>query len=119
MASKTFVRTLRAASKQKVPSGSLQKRSFSSVLAARPAVPQPRAAFVPAQQTRGVKTIDFAGTKEVVYGKIDRPQRSFKANKCRTRGLAQREAPRTPPDSAYTGSLLTLRRNTSRMIHWL
>ena len=69
MASKTFVRTLRAASKQKLPSGTVPKRNFSSALAARPAAAaQSKVHFAPAQQTRGVKTIDFAGTKEVVYG---------------------------------------------------
>ena len=70
MASKSFVRTLRAASKQKIPSGTLQKRTFSSALAARPAVAAPRAAYAAPvqQQTRGLKTIDFAGTKEDVYG---------------------------------------------------
>jgi hypothetical protein len=70
MAVKTFARTLRAASKQKISAGSLQKRGFSSALAARPAVAAPRAAFIAPvqQQTRGVKTIDFAGTKEKVYG---------------------------------------------------
>ena len=74
MASKTFVRSLRAASKQKLPSQPLQQRTFTSALAVRPAVAAnarvPRAA--PAQQqTRGVKTIDFAGTKETVYGTAD------------------------------------------------
>ena len=71
MASKTFVRTLRAASKQKLPLGTVQKRSFTSAPAARPATAAPRAAFVaPAQQqTRGIKTVDFAGVKEDVYGK--------------------------------------------------
>jgi hypothetical protein len=82
MASKSFVRTLRAASKQKIPSGSLQKRGFSSALAARPAVAAPRAAFVApvVQQTRGVKTIDFAGTSETVYGEHDLSKRWTQAD---------------------------------------
>lgn len=76
MASKTFVRSIRAASKQKLPAGSLQKRSYSSVLAIRPTLAaQPKAAFAaPAQQTRGIKTIDFAGTKETVFEREDWPR---------------------------------------------
>ena len=70
MASKTFARTLRTASKQKIPSQTFQKRPFTSVLATRPAVVANARAAVPAvqQQTRGIKTIDFAGTKETVFG---------------------------------------------------
>lgn len=73
MASKSFARSLRAASKQaKAPTQAFQRRSFVSALASRPVV-TPRAAIVPVQQTRGVKTIDFAGTKEDVYGKLLSP----------------------------------------------
>jgi ketol-acid reductoisomerase len=74
MASKTFVRTLRAASKTKAPTQPLQKRTFTSALAVRPAVAAVNgrsAAQSPVQQqSRGVKTIDFAGTKEKVYGML-------------------------------------------------
>ena len=72
MASKTFVRTLRTASKQKISSQTVPKRSFTSVLIARPTVTAAtRAPFTSPvqQQTRGVKTIDFAGSKEQVFGK--------------------------------------------------
>lgn len=71
MSSKNLVRALRAASKQKIPSQSFQKRSFVSTVVTRPAVvANARAAFAgpTQQQTRGVKTIDFAGTKEQVFG---------------------------------------------------
>jgi len=71
MASKTFARTLRTASKQKIATPSIPKRSFVSAGASRPVVAaSQRTSFAaPAQQqTRGVKTIDFAGTKEDVYG---------------------------------------------------
>lgn len=74
MASKTFVRTLRTASKQKISTPSVQKRSITSTLAAtRPvaaAVQRPAFTAPSQQQTRGIKTIDFAGTKETVFGMI-------------------------------------------------
>jgi len=73
MASKTFVRTLRTASKQKITTpASVQTRSFVSAGAVRPVIAATsRTAFTAPsvqQQKRGVKTIDFAGTKEKVYG---------------------------------------------------
>jgi ketol-acid reductoisomerase len=71
MASKTLARALRTASKQKIASPSIQKRTFVSALAVRPTIAATqRAAFAAPiqQQTRGVKTIDFAGTSEKVYG---------------------------------------------------
>ncbi len=71
MASKTLARTLRTASKQKIASPSIPKRTFVSAVAVRPTIAAAqRSAFTaPAQQqTRGVKTIDFAGTSEKVYG---------------------------------------------------
>ena len=76
MASKTFARTLRTASKQKLSTQPLQKRTFTSALATRPAaVAAVRTAFAgPAQQTRGVKTIDFAGHKEQVFEREDWPR---------------------------------------------
>ena len=76
MASKTFARTLRTASKQKLSTQPLQKRTFSSALATRPAaVAAVRTAFAgPVQQTRGVKTIDFAGHKEQVFEREDWPR---------------------------------------------
>merc|ERR1712000_760190 len=77
MASKTFARTLRTASKQKITAPSVPKRSFVSAVATRPVVAaHQRASFAgPAQQQiRGVKTIDFAGTKEDVYERADWPR---------------------------------------------
>ena len=45
-----------------------QRRTFiAAVNAAKCAAPR-AAVTVPFQQRRGVKTIDFAGTKETVYG---------------------------------------------------
>jgi ketol-acid reductoisomerase len=78
MASRTFGTSLRAASKAKVPFQSFPRRSFVSALAARPALTTlAKAALTPSirQQTRGVKTIDFAGHKETVYG--ERSEFSF------------------------------------------
>jgi len=69
MASRTFVRALRSpASRQFV--APVQKRTIVTAFsAARAAVAvAPRFAGVPLQQKRGVKTIDFAGVKEEVYG---------------------------------------------------
>jgi ketol-acid reductoisomerase len=77
MASKTFVRTLRTASKQKISSPSVQKRSIATALTTRPvtaAAPRPAFAAPSQQHTRGVKTIDFAGTKEKVYEREDWPR---------------------------------------------
>lgn len=51
----------------------VSRRTFVSAAAARPAVAAAsRSAFAApaAQQTRGIKTIDFAGTKETVYGEF-------------------------------------------------
>ena len=95
MASKTFVRSLRAASKQKLSSQPLQKRTFTSALAIRPVVAANTRApqIAPAQQqTRGVKTIDFAGHKEAVYGKRVSYTLSRLLTLYRARGLAERKA---------------------------
>lgn len=65
MASKTIPRALRLSSRVAVP-----RRTFASAVRARPSV-APAAAAVRSPVTvpaRGVKTIDFAGTKEDVYG---------------------------------------------------
>ena len=68
MASRSFNKALRAASRQKLPSTSIQRRSFVSALAIRPTATVLARPALAAQQTRGVKTIDFAGHKETVYG---------------------------------------------------
>jgi ketol-acid reductoisomerase len=71
MASRSFSKTLRSPLARQVASPRVQQRSFTAarglvraVAAARPAV------AVSQQQVRGVKTIDFAGVKEDVYGEL-------------------------------------------------
>lgn len=53
-----------------------QRRTFVSAMGAATrataAVARPAFAAPFQQQTRGVKTIDFAGTKEDVYGELER-----------------------------------------------
>lgn len=71
MASKSFARTLRAVSKQTNAAKPVQKRTFSSALAVRPiagANAKTNSFAASQQQSRGLKTIDFAGTKETVFG---------------------------------------------------
>jgi len=73
MASRTASKALRSSIVQQLASTpAVQRRTFVSAVnaafKARPsAATVPRAVFA-AQQTRGVKTVDFAGHKEVVYG---------------------------------------------------
>ena len=67
MASRPAARALRQSIRQLAPA--VQRRTFVSAVnnSARATVAAaPRAVFH--QQSRGVKTIDFAGTKETVYG---------------------------------------------------
>ena len=74
MASRGLPRALRAATKQKLPSQAFQRRTLSTALSARPtAATATKASFAGAfqQQTRGVKTVDFAGHKEQVFGMCD------------------------------------------------
>lgn len=47
------------------------RRTFVSAINAAARRPAAKAAVAASQQVRGVKTIDFAGTKEVVYGKMN------------------------------------------------
>ena len=71
MASHSFSRALRSSLTRQLTSPAIQRRTLISALRyartglAAPLKPASVASF---QQTRGVKTIDFAGTKEVVYG---------------------------------------------------
>jgi len=67
MASKHASRALRSSLKQ-ITAPRIQQRTLAAaVSAARPAWQKTAApAFV--QQTRSMKTVDFAGDKEVVYG---------------------------------------------------
>jgi ketol-acid reductoisomerase len=69
MASRPVSRALRQTARQ-LAAAPAQKRTFVSALRAG-ATAAPRAAVTTQfQQTRGVKTIDFAGTKEEVYGEF-------------------------------------------------
>lgn len=71
MASKALGRSLRSVGKQPIPKATVPRRSFIPVVAARPIVPytaRPAFSRFSSQQIRGIKTIDFAGTKETVYG---------------------------------------------------
>lgn len=74
MASRSFTKTLRApVARQLASVPRVQQRTF--VAAARAAVragavARPVAAGPAQQQARGMKTIDFAGHKEDVYGKL-------------------------------------------------
>jgi ketol-acid reductoisomerase len=70
MASRPVTRALRQTARQLVAAPA-QKRTFVSALRAG-ATAAPKVAVTPSfQQRRGVKTIDFAGTKEVVYGNFE------------------------------------------------
>lgn len=72
MASRPAARALRQSARQ-LAAAPAQKRTFvSAINAARAGVAAaPKAAVTSQfQQTRGVKTIDFAGTKETVYGEF-------------------------------------------------
>jgi hypothetical protein len=71
MASRPVTRALRQTARQ-LAATPAQKRTFVSALSAGAKKAAPRAAVTSQfQQTRGVKTIDFAGTKETVYGKFE------------------------------------------------
>jgi ketol-acid reductoisomerase len=69
MASRSFSRAIRAPLARQLASPAVAQRSLTAArslarLAVRPA------AVGPAQQVRGMKTMDFAGHKEDVYGMI-------------------------------------------------
>ena len=71
MASRSFSRTLRTPLARQLTSPVAQRRTFVAALSnARTTLPNASKAFVYAglQQKRGVKTIDFAGHKEKVFG---------------------------------------------------
>ena len=72
MASRSFSKALRAPLARQFVSPAAQRRTFVSALGVvRPGVASStRAVFAgQIQQTRGVKTIDFAGHKETVFGR--------------------------------------------------
>lgn len=82
MASRSASRALRASAKQ-LATPAVQRRTFVSALnAARAGVTAaPRAAVTaPFVQKRGVKTVDFAGTKETVYGRFSCARGSVRSN---------------------------------------
>ena len=71
MASRSFSRTLRSSLTHQLTSPASQRRTLISASKyGRKGLAAPlKPAFAASlQQTRGLKTIDFAGTKEVVYG---------------------------------------------------
>ena len=72
MASRSFSKTLRAGARQ-LAAPRVQQRTFVAArqLVRAAAVARPALAGA-AQQTRGLKSMDFAGHKEDVYGKSDR-----------------------------------------------
>ncbi|KAF2792607.1 ketol-acid reductoisomerase [Melanomma pulvis-pyrius CBS 109.77] len=74
MASRPAARALRQSVRQLAPA--VQRRTFISAVntTARAAVASAPKAAVFQQQVRGVKTIDFAGTKEDVYERADWPK---------------------------------------------
>jgi len=73
MASRTFSKALRSPLGRQLASPAVQTRTFvSAVGALRATAVSSRTAARPAQQqVRGVKTIDFAGSKEEVWGKLN------------------------------------------------
>lgn len=71
MASRNFSKALRPLARQ-LASPAVQQRTFVAAAGAvRASAVAARVAAAPAkQQVRGVKTIDFAGSKEDVYGEL-------------------------------------------------
>ena len=67
MASRQITRALRSPLAKQLNAPA--RRTFVSAVNAATRRPAARAAVAASQQVRGVKTIDFAGTKEKVYGK--------------------------------------------------
>ena len=73
MASHSFARALRTPLTRQLTAPATQRQNFlsaSKIVRACFATPLKPAAGAVFQQTRGVKTIDFAGTKETVYGNL-------------------------------------------------
>ncbi|KAL3960914.1 hypothetical protein ACCO45_006031 [Purpureocillium lilacinum] len=78
MASRSFSKTLRANVARQLALPRVQQRSYIAgrnlARATAAAVARPALAGPAAQQVRGVKTMDFAGSKEDVYERADWPQ---------------------------------------------
>lgn len=73
MASRSASRAFRSSLKQlKAPSSGVQQRTFVSAVnaASRPTLQPAQKAASAFVQQRGVKTVDFAGHKEQVYGQL-------------------------------------------------
>ncbi len=73
MAARSFSKTARSQLARQLAAPRVQQRTFVAAanLVRAGAVARPAAVAGPAQQqVRGVKTIDFAGVKEDVYGKF-------------------------------------------------
>lgn len=95
MASRCFNRASRAPLMRQFALPSTQRRTLFTSLgnAGRGTFVPPKAAINPALQiSRGMKTIDFAGHKETVYGKLNREQKTTINTKInyRARRLAKR-----------------------------
>lgn len=73
MASRGFSKALRSQLARQVASPAAQRRSFvaaANLVRATAKQARPAVAGIAQQQVRGVKTIDFAGVPEDVYGKL-------------------------------------------------
>jgi len=69
MASRAFTKALRSSAPRQFVAPVQKRTIVTAFSAARATVAiAPRFAGVPVQQKRGIKTIDFAGVKEEVYG---------------------------------------------------
>ncbi len=69
MASRTFSRAIRSPLAKQLSAPA--RRTFVSTINSSVRPTTARTAAAAAQQVRGVKTIDFAGVKEDVYGKLN------------------------------------------------
>lgn len=81
MASRTLSKSIRSQLARQVAAPRVQQRTFAAAargLVRAGAVSASKPALAPKQQVRGVKTIDFAGSKEDVYGK-----KSYPTSACR------------------------------------
>lgn len=77
MASRTLSKSIRSQLARQVAAPRLQQRTFAAAargLTRAGAVSASKPALAPKQQVRGVKTMDFAGSKEDVYERSDWPQ---------------------------------------------
>ena len=72
MASRTASRALRSSLRQAAKAPAVQQRTFVSAVnaASRPDLAQAPKAATQFIQQRGIKTVDFAGHKEDVYGML-------------------------------------------------